>query len=175
MIDIFKNWINSMLCIAIFITFIKLIMPNTNLKKYIYSLVGILTIITVISPIVNLLKDDKLDNSLKQVLSNISLATQEYSDIDETKIKEATNETVRTNLINTMKEDITSRLALNNVFVKNINIILDDEYNLQNLEVNIKKMEEDKVTLESVNEVVYYINEEYKIDYSKIVVVEEGE
>ena len=36
MIEIFKNWIVSMLCIGIFTTIIQLIIPKTNLKKYIY-------------------------------------------------------------------------------------------------------------------------------------------
>ena len=46
MVDILKNWITTMLCIGIFLTFIQMIVPNTNLKKYIYSLIGVVTIIT---------------------------------------------------------------------------------------------------------------------------------
>ena len=53
MVDILKNWITTMLCIGIFLTFIQMIVPNTNLKKYIYSLIGVVTIITLILPAYN--------------------------------------------------------------------------------------------------------------------------
>ena len=60
MVDILKNWITTMLCIGIFLTFIQMIVPNTNLKKYIYSLIGVVTIITLILPAYNYFKVNKL-------------------------------------------------------------------------------------------------------------------
>ena len=58
-VEIFKSWISSMLCIGIFIAFVQLMMPKTNLKKYIYSLIGIVTILTVVSPIINMFENDR--------------------------------------------------------------------------------------------------------------------
>ena len=67
------------------------------------------------------------------------------------------------------------KLAHKDIVVNNINIIVDDEYNVTKIELNIAKLDNEKTDLGSVNEVVGYINSEYDIDYSKISVVEEGE
>lgn len=67
------------------------------------------------------------------------------------------------------------KLAHKDIVVNNINIVVDDEYNVTKIELNIDKLDNEKTDLGSVNEVVGYINSEYDIDYSKISVVEEGE
>jgi hypothetical protein len=67
------------------------------------------------------------------------------------------------------------KLAHKDIVVNNINIVVDDEYNVTKIELNIAKLDNEKTDLGSVNEVVRYINSEYDIDYSKISVVEEGE
>ena len=71
MLENFKSYINTLLCLGIFIKILQLIIPKNKSRKYIYSLTGIIMIITVISPIVNLLKNEKIEAGINQVLSNI--------------------------------------------------------------------------------------------------------
>lgn len=49
MIENFRDWINALLCLGIFTTLIQLIMPKNNIRKYIYSLIGIVTIVVTMS------------------------------------------------------------------------------------------------------------------------------
>ena len=56
MLDTFRNWINMILALGILFTVIRIIVPNTKLKKYIYSLMGIVTIIVILNPVINLIK-----------------------------------------------------------------------------------------------------------------------
>ena len=60
MLDTFRNWINMILALGILFTVIRIIVPNTKLKKYIYSLMGIVTIIVILSPVINLVKNGDL-------------------------------------------------------------------------------------------------------------------
>ena len=99
MIESFKLWINSMLCIGIFVLFIKLIIPNNNLKKYIYSLIGIITIVTVISPVMDLLNDDSIETSLNQVINNISENDTSIESANINKYQDLNNQAVKKGFI----------------------------------------------------------------------------
>ncbi len=175
LVDVFKNWISSLLCIGIFITFIQLIMPKANLKKYIYSLIGIVTILTVVSPIINMFKNESVETSVEEVLNNITNSNGENSNqVDEEKVKNITNENVKKEFIESIKNDITEKLKSKNITVKNVNILLNENYDIEKIEVNIENIDEQNSSLDSISKVVSYLNSEYDIDFSKITVIEEG-
>ena len=69
MLDVFKEWISAILAIGILFTVIRIILPNTNLKKYIYSLIGIVTILVIINPVISLIKNNNIDN-IKSIFLN---------------------------------------------------------------------------------------------------------
>jgi stage III sporulation protein AF len=173
MLEIFKNWISAMLCIGIFITFIRLIIPKTNLKKYIYSLIGIITIITVVSPIIDFMKNQSLEESVTQVLQNISNPSS-GDVLDSEKYRQAQEENVKKEFIEEVKKDINLKLTQKGIKVENIEVFLNSTYDIEKVLVKIKKLDNKTSTLESVNKVVEYINKEYDISFSKIEVVEEG-
>lgn len=173
LVDIFKNWISSLLCIGIFITFIQLIMPKANLKKYIYSLIGIVTILTVVSPVINMFKNESVETSVEEVLNNISKG-EKGSQVDEEKVKDITNENVKKEFIESIKKDITGKLNSKNITVKSINILINQNYDIEKVEVNIENIDKENSTLDSISKVVSYLNSEYDIDFSKITVIEEG-
>lgn len=171
-IDIFKGWISSMLCVGIFVTFIQLIMPKSNLKKYIYSLIGVVTVLTVVSPVINMLKDQSVQTSVEQVLNNISGTD---TDIDQSEAKKIGQDNVKKEFVESVKKDIKEKLSQKEVIVNNINIILNEEtYDIELIEVNVEKIDTSVSNLDSINKVVNYLNDEYDIDYSKITVIEEG-
>ncbi|MEG0872562.1 MAG: stage III sporulation protein AF [Clostridia bacterium] len=174
MIDIFKNWISAMLGIGIFITFIQLILPKTNLKKYIYSLVGIVTILTVVAPVINIMKNKSVEQGARQVIDNISGYTNEYGEVDVDKYREAKEVAVKEGFVEEIKKDVKEKLTVQGVAVESVDIFLNQTYDIEKIEVKIAKQSGDISTLGSVNSVVDYINKEYDIAYSKIVVIEEG-
>ncbi len=177
MIDIFKNWVSAMLCLGIFVTFIQLIIPKTNLKKYIYSLIGIITVINLVAPAVNLLKNDKVEEGVSQVIANISdtngdevIYEDEYS-----QNSEKTDEMVRKQFAENFKDDITKKLEQKGIVANTIDIFLTEQYNVEKIKINIQKIDNKKSSLSDVNDVVRYMNEVYDIEYEKIEIIEEGD
>ncbi len=170
MIDLFKNFVNSLLCIGIFITFIKLIMPSGKVKKYIYSLIGIITIITIVSPFINFMQNVDVEESIKDVISNIDMSENTSDD----KAQTSTNSSVKDVFLDKLKTDITNKLSQNSVTTDKIEIYIDDSYNIEKMEINIKNLRKTNSSLENVNKVVNYINQEYGIAYEKINIIEEG-
>lgn len=171
MIDVFKSWISSMLCIGIFVTFITMIVPKNKTRKYIFSLIGVVTIFTLVSPVIKFINTDDLDSALSQVIENVSVfnSSDEY-EID--KYKNLGENLVKKDFEKKLKEDIKAKLLLKNINVNDIEVFLTEEYNIEKIEVKIKKLV-DGTTIENVNKVVSYINSEYDINYSNISVIEE--
>lgn len=174
MIEIFRNWIVAMLCLGILVVIVQLVVPKTNLRKYIYSLIGIVTVITIVSPIVDVLKNGNVSDSISSVLDSIS-SNEDTITVNSNGVQDKQNELLKVQFIDNLKSDIMFKLAHKDVEVNDINISVDDDYNITKIEVKISKINVEKTNLNSVNEVIKYINSEYDIDYSKISVIEEGE
>lgn len=174
MIEIFRNWIVAMLCLGILIVIVQLVIPKTNLRKYVYSLIGIVTVITIVSPIVDVLKTGNVSSSISSVLDSMS-SNEDTITVNSDGLQDKQNELLKVQFIENLKSDIMFKLAHKDVVVNSINISVDDDYNVTKIEVKIAKINVEKTSLNSVNEVVKYINSEYDIDYSKISVIEEGE
>lgn len=174
MIEIFRNWIVAMLCLGILIVIVQLVIPKTNLRKYVYSLIGIVTVITIVSPIVDVLKTGNVSSSISSVLDSMS-SNEDTITVNSDGLQDEQNELLKVQFIENLKSDIMFKLAHKDVVVNSINISVDDDYNVTKIEVKIAKINVEKTSLNSVNEVIKYINSEYDIDYSKISVIEEGE
>ena len=170
MIEIFRNWIVALLCLSILIVIIQLVIPKTNLRKYIYTLIGIITVITIISPVVDLLKKQDIKESITDVLSSFNTNDAAIS-VNSSDLEEKKTGLVKVQFIDSIKQDIKDKLESKNITVKSINVSVDDNYDITKLEIKIAKS---KTGIVSVNEIVKYVNNEYGIDYSKISIVEEG-
>ena len=170
MIEIFRNWIVALLCLSILIVIIQLVIPKTNLRKYIYILTGIITVITILSPVVDLLKNNDIKESITDVLSSFNTNDAAVS-VNSSDLEEKKTGLVKVQFIDSIKQDIKDKLESKNITVKSINVSVDDNYDITKLEIKILKS---KNGIVSVNEIVKYLNNEYGIDYSKISIVEEG-
>lgn len=172
MVEIFKNWVSAMLCLGIFVTFIQLIIPKTNLKKYIYSLVGVITIITIVSPLVNVLKNKDVEVSLTEAIESMS-NMDENSTVDEEMYNKKRDDNLRETFALNMKNDIKAKLEEKGINCKTIDMFLTEQYNIDKLKICIAKIDENTSSLDDVTQVVKYINSEYDLDFSKIEVIEE--
>lgn len=175
MIEIFRNWIVAILCLGILIVIVQLVTPKTNLRKYIYTLVGIVTVVTIISPIVDVLKNTDVKESISSILSSISVDNEETITVNSQSLQEKNNELLKMQFIDNLKSDVMFKLSEEGIEVNNINISINDEYEITKLEIKLPKLDTEKSSIKSVNEIVRYINTQYDIDYSKISVIEEGE
>ena len=174
MVEIFKGWVSSMLCIGIIITFIQLIIPKTNLKKYIYSLIGIITVVTLIAPIISFAKNKQIEQSVSQVIANIENSTTQ-TDIVNENYKEKTENVVREAFAENMKVDIIKKLSSKGINSKTIDIFMNDQYNIEKIRICIKTIDKEDSSIDNVTDVIKYINSEYDLDFSKIEVIEDGE
>ena len=167
MLDVFKEWISSILAIGILFTIIKIIIPNTNLKKYIYSLMGIITVIVIINPVISFFKSNDL-NSIKSILLNAtnSIDTQNinytsmsnYEDVNKNNVKENFKEHVESDIKEKLSESIGENV--------DVNIQITDTYNIQKVNVTIYK--------DTSFDIVSFISKEYDIDGSKITIQKGG-
>lgn len=174
MIEIFRNWIVAMLCLGILIVIVQLIIPKTNLRKYIYTLIGIITVITIVSPIVDLLSKGNVEESIAGILSSMS-GEEDTISVNSDNLEEEKKELVKIQFVENLKSDVMFKLAHKDIEVNDINIVIDDEYNVVKIDIKIAKIDNTKSSISSVNEIVSYINSQYDIDYSKIGIIEEGE
>lgn len=174
MIENFRIYINTLLCLGIFITILQFIIPKNNMRKYIYSLTGIIMIITIISPLVNLLKNPNIEEGISQVISNIDSYKIENNSSDE-KYKEANEKLLKEQVIDKIKIDIEKKLKDNEIEVRDISIYLEDNYDIKKISININNLNSNSKKFSNLNNIVKYITEQYCIDYSKIEVVEEGQ
>lgn len=173
MIDLFRKWISVLLCLGIFVTIIRLVIPKNNLRKYIYSLIGIITIIALVSPLIDIFKNNDMQDSIKSVLSNLD--EQENVNIDTEKYSNVKEEAVKKSFIQSIKNDVKSKLEGKSIVVKSVDVFISDNYDIEKIEINIEKIDTSKASISSVTQIVKYINEEYDIGYSKIEVIEEGD
>ena len=167
MLDVFKEWISSILAIGILFTIIKIIIPNTNLKKYIYSLMGIITVIVIINPVISFFKSNDL-NSIKSILLNAtnSIDTQNinytsmsnYEDVNKNNVKENFKENVESDIKEKLSESIGENV--------DVNIQIRETYNIQKVNVTIYK--------DTSFDIVSFISKEYDIDGSKITIQKGG-
>lgn len=58
MIEFFKSWITNIVIVIFFIAFIEILLPTSNMKKYINMILGLLIIIVLINPIIKLMVND---------------------------------------------------------------------------------------------------------------------
>lgn len=173
MIDLFRNWISVLLCLGIFVTIIRLVIPKNNLRKYIYSLIGIITIISLVSPLIDIFKNNDMQDSIKSVLSNLD--EQENVNVDTEKYSNVKEEALKKSFIQSIKNDVKSKLEDKSIGVKSVDVFISDNYDIEKIEINIEKIDTSKASISSVTQIVKYINEEYDIGYSKIEVIEEGD
>ncbi len=173
MINGIKEWINSLLCLGIFTSIVELALPKGNIKKYIYVIIGIVTVITIISPILS--KDDyenvaneavmaiaTVSESSKSKASENIINNEEYINYQIGMVK---NEYMN-NLKRTMWEDIVSK----GVVLDNIEIKIDDNYNVNEVKITIK--EYGKEEFKTGSDILKYVYTYFNIKRENIVVEE---
>lgn len=173
MINSIKEWINSLLCLGIFTTLVELILPKGNIKKYIYVIIGIITVMTIISPLISkqdyeAMAKDAVETIAKEAknaenASHIKINEEEYMNYQKEMVK---NEYIN-NLKKTMWNDIISEGAV----LDSIDIYMDDNYSITSLKIVVK--EYGSKEYKNKMEILQYIKKYYDID-TKYVEIEES-
>lgn len=163
MFENINNWIVSILNLGIITAFIELIMPNNKNKKYIYILIGLLAIVTIIDPVISYVTNENFASALEESFEGFSVSAS--SDV-----VVSSDDIVKEQVLTAMKLDINEKFDNT---LKDVYIIMTDEYETEKISIVLDEKEE--IDIDSLNEIVDSIILEYEIDYSKIEVIKEGD
>lgn len=176
-----REWILQIVSMFVFVSLLEIVLPNGQMKKYIDMIIGLLIIIVIINPFINLIfKDIDIERNIL-TLPEINDSTQENSDIlelqqDQMKsvyafrvqedimkiIEEKTNYKVLSAEVETIDELEDEDFGM----VTKVYLYVDEKQDLQSDEkqgVNIKSIENINVNL-STNQ----NNEDEFSDFSNI-------
>lgn len=198
LIEFVSQWIKSISMIFIIISIIELVIPNSNLKKYVNMFIGLLIIIAIITPIVNLL-DSNYDiekEVFKNIIEGVEIQNINNEDIllaQEKQIKELYINRLRDDVYKSIKEITDYEIFAINISIyedkvnygniKDMEIVLKDKIN-ENVEDNssIKVINIEEISLESLEKdkdsnleserekIVEHIYERYNISKNNIKV-----
>lgn len=157
MIELLKQWINSIVVVIIFAAFIDILIPGSSMKKYVKLVLGLIIMTVILQPVIKLVKGDfSISTSSFQVqnrLDNIQLKKQtEYYD---RKQADAITKAYKQNLENQIKQQIKGELKEGNADVS-VDIVEDtqssDYGQLKKITITLKdkidKVEKvDKITI----------------------------
>ncbi len=99
-----RTWTLNIVMVVIFISFVELLLPSSNMKKYIKMVVGLLVILVILNPIIELLYGNI--NMQDEIFKSTALIEKEALFKDTTKFKGAQNQ----QMIAMYKEKITEHL-----------------------------------------------------------------
>lgn len=160
MLDVFKNWISSILAIGILFTIIRIILPNSHFKKYIYSLIGIVTIIVIISPVISAVKSTNFDNIKDIVLNATNIDSSDVNYTNLSNYEDVNENNVKKNFITSVENDIKEKLSSNIDNNVDVNIEITDTYNIEKINITLYG--------ETSFDILSFISGEYDIGKDKI-------
>ena len=158
MFNIVKGWISMILVIGIVFTLMRMIMPNTNLKKYIESVIGIVTIITIITPVLYYISNYNLTEKISENIEEILSSQEETNNYDS--YAQINNEEIKKEFVEKIQEDIKVKLKNKINQEPNVKVVVNDAYNIEKVEV--------KLNGNSSIDVRQYLSNEYDISTDKI-------
>jgi len=170
-----RAFIEQIIYITIVAIIIELILPKGNTKKYVYVILSLFILLNIVSPIINIIRDTDMQTLFDDVLETISTNTENANVKGIEEFSEYKNTKVTEELERDLLKEIKNNLSNLNVEFKDIQIVLDDKYGVEELKVQIGNLEylNDK-KVEKISEIISIISKEYDINENAITIIEEG-
>lgn len=168
MIEFLKQWANSLLCVGIFTAIVEMALPKGNIKKYIYVLIGVVTLIVIISPFISSSDYEKMIEDSIEVISKTATfdesSASTYNDYSKYQDSMVKNE-----YSNNIKKSIWNDLVSKGVSLDSINILLNDDYSISKLDIYVK--EYGKEEYKNEEDITGYIKKYYEISEDIVNVI----
>lgn len=162
------EYISTIIYICVFAIILQLILPENKLKKYVGVLVSLVIILTLISPVIDIFKNDNviatISASIDEIQSKVNIKEYNFKDLQNRVVFSSTKEKIEEEIYINCKEKFDLKYGINKV-----KITLNKEYIIEDIDVYVKKMPE--VALAS--EIIDYIVMEYCIDAGVINIIRE--
>lgn len=163
MLNIFKNWISTILGIGILFTMMRIILPRTKLNKYTYSLMGIITIIVILNPVIEFFKTNTIEDIAVNMNSD-GMFNFEYMNLSGYEMASRNNvkEAFSKNIAEDIKRKLTEKVS------GNVEVELDitHEYEIDNITIKMESNNSFDVTT--------FVSNEYDVSREKIHVIKGG-
>ncbi|SES70964.1 stage III sporulation protein AF [Natronincola peptidivorans] len=124
--EIIREWIIAIVSVIIFVTFVEILIPNSNNKRYINVVVGLLIMVVILSPLLHFVRGDvNFNEKILQASSQIDYNTTKnrldsYSDMH--------NQTIVTLYKSQLTEQMKYRIEnLSNLEVVDIVLEIEEE------------------------------------------------
>lgn len=173
--SIFKEYISTIIYISIFIIILELIIPNSKTKKYITMLASLIVIITIISPVINIIKEDRLEDTLSQVIETISSSAVQMKNTKKYDFSDYQNKILLKSTRQSLEDDIENYIRNNmaeDIDLDSVDIDLNKDYTLGEVKIYIRKMKTENIL--KVSNLINSINENYSIPKDLIKIIEGG-
>lgn len=155
MISWLSKWAQGIIVAVIIATLIELILPNGSSKKYVKVIIGIYILFTIISPVIEKLKND--DFGINEIL-NTQKYEEELAKSDNTisaKLESNNSRTIKDIYISNLTIDIQTKLKEKGyeVISANIKIKDDENYTIEKIIINLNKIENEKNEKDNIENV----------------------
>ncbi len=173
--EIFKNWVNTIVGMSILLIIIELILPKTTLKKYVNTLVGMFFILVILNPVISFIKNDGIEETVLDVVSNFDeyYKSENDSSFNKNENENVQNSLIKLNMKDSIKEDIKKSFKDEATYINDIKVNIDDDFNIKNIEVDLKSSTKDEDMI-NINKYVKEIIDKYEINSSNVVLNKEG-
>ena len=191
-----KKWIIDIVILFVLVSLVEIIIPNSNIKKYINVVTGLIIIIVIIAPFINLIDQSyDIDNEVYKTIIDdfISVETNESMllSVQEEQIKETYLNKIKEDIEEIVNKESDYKAAQINISldegeenygsIKEVDLILKNEdieeskseeainlINIEEIKINEAKQETDDLAEFQDNNIKNQIVEKYNLPEDKI-------
>lgn len=166
-VEFLKNWVIDIAILFVIVSLVEIVVPNSNMKRYINVVIGMLIIIVIIAPFVSLIKHDyDID---KEIYRNI-INQFESNESKDSKLLSAQEMQIKEIYINKLKNDIKKLINEESDYeVVDVNVYIseknEDYGDIEGIELVLSNEIEKEKNSEDVVNVIKI--EEIKVDSKK--------
>lgn len=162
------EYVSTIIYISIFCIILELILPENKLKKYVSVLASLIILLNLISPIVNLIKNNEVVYTISETINKL----EENVQVKQYDFNNLGNRLIFSSVRENLEEDIYTKCnnSINGKFkVSKVKINLTEEYMLKEINVYVQNLEE----IAMAGEIIDYIADEYSVDSKIINIIKE--
>lgn len=155
MIEIFNTWAKNIILAVIVVSIFEMILPKNKNKKYIKMIMGLYILFNIISPLIG--KDITFD--LNEIAQNNQVQTINTEEVDQTSMDKRLKQIGKEEL----EKDVMKKIEEQGYTVEycNIELEINQESEIKNITLQIKKNEDRKIEDETTEKKL--VNEIQKI------------
>jgi len=158
--EFLNSWLQGIIIAVVVTTIIEMILPAGNTKKYVKVVLGIYVVFNIIAPIINQFTNSNFEISSIIDIDKYTKEMETY-ETSSTDIDKSNEKNIKQIYINNLKKDIIAKLEEKEYIVNKINIELenDETYEIKDITLFIKKIENINENKNKNNEEQIIINE----------------